>query len=49
MAVITFEDLEGSVEIVVFPEAYKTAGDLVEGRVVWIRGKVNQNGRNRRG
>ena len=48
MAVITFEDLEGSVEIVVFPEAYKTAGDLVEGRVVWIRGKVNQNGRNRR-
>ena len=48
MAVIGFEDLEGSVEIVVFPEAYKTAGDLVEGRVVWIRGKVNQNGRNRR-
>ena len=48
MAVIGFEDLEGSVEIVVFPEAYKTAGDLVEGRVVWIRGKVNQNSRNRR-
>ena len=48
MAVIGFEDLEGSVEIVVFPEAYKTAGDLVEGRVVWIRGKVNQNSRNRK-
>ena len=48
MAVIGFEDLEGSVEIVIFPEAYKTAGDLVEGRVVWIRGKVNQNGRSRR-
>ncbi len=49
MAVITFEDLEGAIEIVIFPEAYKTAGDLVEGRVVWIRGKVNQNGRSRRG
>ena len=48
MAVIGFEDLEGSVEVVVFPEAYKAAGDLVEGRVVWIRGKVNQNGRNRK-
>ena len=48
MAVIGFEDLEGSVEVVVFPDTYKTAGDLFEGRVVWIRGKVNQNGRNRR-
>lgn len=48
MAVIGFEDLEGLIEIVVFPEAYKTAGDLVEGRVVWIRGKVNQNNRNRK-
>ena len=48
MAVIGFEDLEGSVEVVVFPGAYKAAGDLVEGRVVWIRGKVNQNGRNRK-
>ena len=48
MAVIGLEDLEGSVEVVVFPEAYKTAGDLVEGRVVWIRGKVNQNSRNRK-
>ena len=50
MAVIGFEDLEGSVEVVVFPDTYKTAGDLVEGRVVWIRGKVNvnQNGRKRK-
>ena len=48
MAVIGFEDLDGSVEVVVFPEAYKNAGDLFEGRVVWIRGKVNQNSRNRR-
>ena len=50
MAVIGLEDLEGTTEVVFFPEAYKTAGDLVEGRVVWIRGKVNinQNSRNRK-
>ena len=50
MAVIGLEDLEGTVEVVIFPDAYKTAGDLVEGRVVWIRGKVNinQNSRNRK-
>ena len=50
MAVIGLEDLEGAIEVVIFPEAYKTAGDLVEGRVVWIRGKVNvnQNSRTRR-
>ena len=49
MAVIGFEDLEGSIEVVVFPEAYKNAGDLFEGRIVWIEGpvKINQNGRNR--
>ena len=50
MAVIGLEDLEGAIEVVIFPEAYKTAGDLVEGRVIWIRGKVNvnQNNKNRR-
>ena len=50
MAVIGLEDLEGAIEVVIFPEAYKKAGDIVEGRVVWIRGKVsvNQNNRNRR-
>ena len=47
MAVIGLEDLDGTVEVVIFPEAYKTAGDLVEGRVVWIRGKVNINQRSR--
>ncbi|MCG9131034.1 DNA polymerase III subunit alpha [Candidatus Poribacteria bacterium] len=47
MAVIGLEDLEGTVEVVVFPDAYKTAGDLVEGKVVWIRGKVNINQRSR--
>ncbi len=49
MAVLGFEDLEGSVEVVVFPEAYKKAGELFEGRIVWIEGivKINQNGKNR--
>ena len=48
MAVIGVEDLEGAIEVVIFPGAYKTAGDLVEGRVVWIRGKVNVNQNSRR-
>ena len=50
MAVIGFEDLEGTIEVVVFPDTYKKAGELIEGRAVWIRGKVNikQNGKNRR-
>ena len=48
MAVIGLEDLEGAIEVVIFPEAYKKAGDLVEGRSVWIRGKVNINQNSRR-
>ncbi len=49
MAILEFEDLEGSIEVVVFPEAYKKAGDLFEDRMVWIEGtvKINQNGKNR--
>ena len=50
MAVLGFEDLEGTVEVVVFPDTYKKAGELVEGRAIWMRGIVNlkQNGRNRK-
>lgn len=46
MAILEFEDLEGSIEVVVFPEAYKKAGDLFEDRMVWIEGtvRINQNG-----
>ena len=49
MAVIGFEDLEGSIEVVVFPETYKNAGELHEDRIVWIEGvvNINQNSRNR--
>ena len=50
MAVLGFEDLEGTVEVVVFPDTYKKAGELVEGRAIWMRGIVNvkQNSRNRK-
>ncbi|MXV77046.1 DNA polymerase III subunit alpha, partial [Candidatus Poribacteria bacterium] len=46
MAVIALEDLEGSVEVVIFPDTYKEAGELYEDRIVWIEGivKLNQNG-----
>ncbi len=49
MAVLGFEDLEGSIEVVVFPEAFKKAGELHEDRIVWIEGnvKINRNGKNR--
>ena len=47
MAALGFEDLEGAVEVVVFPDAYKSAAvHLEEGNVVWIRGTVGQNRRN---
>ncbi len=50
MAIIGFEDLEGTVEVVVFPDAYKKSCELVESKAVWIRGKVNikQNSRSRK-
>ena len=50
MAVIVLEDLEGSVEVVIFPDAYKEAGELYEDRIVWIEGsvKLNQNGNRNR-
>ena len=47
MAVIELEDLEGAVKVVVFPEAYKNAVELVEGKVVWIRGTIKLDKRSR--
>ncbi|MYA72066.1 DNA polymerase III subunit alpha, partial [Candidatus Poribacteria bacterium] len=47
MAVIELEDLEGAVKVVVFPDAYKSAVELVEGKVVWIRGTFKLDNRNR--
>ena len=47
MAVIELEDLEGAVKVLVFPKAYKNSVELVEGKVVWIRGTVKLDNRNR--
>ena len=47
MAVLELEDLEGAVKVVVFPDTYKSAVELLEGKVVWIRGTVKRDNRNR--
>jgi DNA polymerase-3 subunit alpha len=42
MAIIGLEDLDGAMEVVVFPSSYQAmAGYLKEGRVVVVKGKVN--------
>lgn len=44
MAVFTLEDAEGSVEVVVFPEAYQRSAPLIEpGTLVLVRGKVERD------
>ena len=44
MAVFTLEDAVGSVEIVVFPEAYQRAAALIEtGTMVLVRGKLERD------
>jgi DNA polymerase III subunit alpha len=44
MAVCGLEDRHGSLEVVVFPEAYKTCRALVEeGRLVVVRGKLERD------
>jgi DNA polymerase-3 subunit alpha len=43
MAVFNLEDAEGSVEVVVFPEAYQRAASLIEaGTLVLVRGKLQR-------
>ena len=44
MAILMVEDLEGVIDVVVFPEAYRTSQNAIEdGSVVWIRGTVGQS------
>jgi DNA polymerase-3 subunit alpha len=44
MAVFTLEDAAGSVEVVVFPEAYQRANGLIEtGTLVLVRGKLERD------
>ncbi len=41
MAFLTLEDLEGSTDVVVFPDTFSKCGELIEeGGMVWIRGIV---------
>jgi DNA polymerase-3 subunit alpha len=43
MAVLTLEDLDGSVEVLVFPEAYKHhGGDLLEDTAILVCGEVSR-------
>ncbi len=45
MAVVTIEDLQGSIEIVVFPRLYEqTAGTWVEGRILLVAGRIDHRG-----
>jgi len=42
MAIIRVEDMEGEVEVVVFPSTYNTLAQyIIEGEVVFLRAKVN--------
>ncbi|MDD5439358.1 MAG: DNA polymerase III subunit alpha [Candidatus Omnitrophica bacterium] len=42
MAIVTFEDLTNSCEVLVFPNAYKNTGSLVRtDAIVFIRGKIS--------
>ena len=44
MAILVIEDLEGVIDVVVFPEAYKISQHAIEeGNFVWIRGTVSLN------
>jgi hypothetical protein len=45
MAVATFEDLQGTVEVVVFPRMYVTSGaTFAEGAILLVAGKVDHRG-----
>jgi DNA polymerase-3 subunit alpha len=42
MAFATLEDMSGSIELLVFPEAYARAGKhLADGAIVWVKGQVS--------
>ena len=49
MALFALEDLEGKVRVAALPDIYKKAGELDEGRIVWINGelKISSKAKNR--
>ncbi len=47
MAFVTLEDLDGTCEVIVFPETFKAASDLIhKDSTVFVRGKVNSREEN---
>ena len=45
MGVATLEDLQGTLEVVVFPKLYEqTSGDLAEGAILVVAGRVDHRG-----
>jgi DNA polymerase-3 subunit alpha len=45
MAIVTMEDLQGSIEVVVFPRLYEqTAPTWVEGRILLVAGRIDHKG-----
>ncbi|MCS5612595.1 MAG: hypothetical protein NZ961_19395, partial [Candidatus Poribacteria bacterium] len=49
MAIVTLEDLEGSVPMVIFPETYEVSRALIEkNKVVWVRGDISVDMRSKK-
>jgi DNA polymerase-3 subunit alpha len=48
MAFVTLEDMDGTVEVTVFPEPFKAAGELLRGREpILVRGRVDESDKGR--
>ena len=43
MALVGIENLKRKVIVFVLPDIYRKAGDLVVGKVVWIKGVIKNN------
>ena len=45
MAIVTLEDLQGSIEIIVFPRLYETTRPLLrDGAILLVSGRVDHKG-----
>ena len=48
MAFVTLEDTEGTIEVTIFPEPFKAAGDHLRSReALWIRGRIDDGDKGR--
>ena len=49
MAIVTLEDLEGSIPMVIFPETYEASRGLIEkNKVIWVRGDISVDMRSKK-